>query len=391
MTSQGRKTLAGTLISLLRMPDTVSWSVGVQETMTRPNGSAGSSVLEVSSAQSLACETRVFFPRQYTPYMPGCLEFPRSRELSGTKNHLSIAPTKPTDRRLLTDCAPVRAAQQAVEGRRPQLIATWTVQLSPVVKYHGLARRHVVTSRFLMRPLLNGGTLGGPAVTAARRISPRAVAFTIAAALIIVLSVATLLAGIAATFVSCSPGTDMGDANAFIRVGPPAVFGGAFGVALGRQVWRRRRGVGPPTPSRPLTFLRIVLGLATFATIAAAATWFLLGIPPWSVTSAVFYGPYYVSHVVPLLLFLRLFTEVSALAFVPNVTALMLARDGVARSWLIIVASLGAVAAATLGYLDVGTSDITPHGWALTLLDGALCLTLCLAAVDSFDSPRSVN
>jgi hypothetical protein len=30
-----------------------------------------------------------------------------------------------------------------------------------VVKYHGLARRHLTAPRFLMRPLLNGGTLGG--------------------------------------------------------------------------------------------------------------------------------------------------------------------------------------------------------------------------------------
>jgi len=29
------------------------------------------------------------------------------------------------------------------------------------VKYHGLARRHLMASGFLMRPLLNGGTLGG--------------------------------------------------------------------------------------------------------------------------------------------------------------------------------------------------------------------------------------
>jgi hypothetical protein len=28
-----------------------------------------------------------------------------------------------------------------------------------VVMYHGLARRHLMPPRFLMRPLLNGGTL----------------------------------------------------------------------------------------------------------------------------------------------------------------------------------------------------------------------------------------
>jgi len=33
--------------------------------------------------------------------------------------------------------------------------------LSPVVGYHGLARRYLIPLRFLMRPLLNGGTLGG--------------------------------------------------------------------------------------------------------------------------------------------------------------------------------------------------------------------------------------
>ena len=38
---------------------------------------------------------------------------------------------------------------------------TCTASLSPVVKYHGLARRHLVAPRLLMRPLLNGGTLGG--------------------------------------------------------------------------------------------------------------------------------------------------------------------------------------------------------------------------------------
>jgi len=38
---------------------------------------------------------------------------------------------------------------------------TRAAALSPVVKYHGLARRWLVPPRFLMRPLLNGGTLGG--------------------------------------------------------------------------------------------------------------------------------------------------------------------------------------------------------------------------------------
>src|SRR6478735_10616612 len=33
--------------------------------------------------------------------------------------------------------------------------------LSPLVKYDGLARRYLLPPRFLMRPLLNGGTLGG--------------------------------------------------------------------------------------------------------------------------------------------------------------------------------------------------------------------------------------
>jgi hypothetical protein len=36
-----------------------------------------------------------------------------------------------------------------------------TAALSPVVKYHGLARRYLTPPHFLMRPLLNGGTLGG--------------------------------------------------------------------------------------------------------------------------------------------------------------------------------------------------------------------------------------
>ena len=53
------------------------------------------------------------------------------------------------------------AAQQAVEDRRPRLVVTITASLSPVVMYHGLARRHLMPFRFLVRPLLNGGTLGG--------------------------------------------------------------------------------------------------------------------------------------------------------------------------------------------------------------------------------------
>jgi hypothetical protein len=38
---------------------------------------------------------------------------------------------------------------------------TGTAVLSPVVKYHGLARCHLLPPAFLMRPPLNGGTLGG--------------------------------------------------------------------------------------------------------------------------------------------------------------------------------------------------------------------------------------
>jgi len=54
-----------------------------------------------------------------------------------------------------------------IADRRPRLVVTCTTSLSPVVKYHGLARRHVMPPRFLMRPLLNGGTLGGPHVALA--------------------------------------------------------------------------------------------------------------------------------------------------------------------------------------------------------------------------------
>jgi hypothetical protein len=48
-----------------------------------------------------------------------------------------------------------------IADRRPRLVASITVSLSPVVKYHGLARRHLMPLGFLMRPLLNGGTFGG--------------------------------------------------------------------------------------------------------------------------------------------------------------------------------------------------------------------------------------
>ena len=55
--------------------------------------------------------------------------------------------------------SPSSAAQQAVEGRRPRLTVTCNASFSPVVKYHGLARRYLLRPDFLMRPLLNGGTL----------------------------------------------------------------------------------------------------------------------------------------------------------------------------------------------------------------------------------------
>src|SRR4051812_19117898 len=47
-----------------------------------------------------------------------------------------------------------------IADRRPRLVATVAASLSPVVKYHGLARRYVWPLGLLMRPQLNGGTLG---------------------------------------------------------------------------------------------------------------------------------------------------------------------------------------------------------------------------------------
>jgi hypothetical protein len=41
-----------------------------------------------------------------------------------------------------------KAAQQAVEDRRPHLVVTITASLSPVAKYHGLARRQLTPSGF---------------------------------------------------------------------------------------------------------------------------------------------------------------------------------------------------------------------------------------------------
>jgi hypothetical protein len=45
--------------------------------------------------------------------------------------------------------------------KQAHIIATTSYSRSPVVTYHGLARRHLLPRRLLMRPLLNGGTLGG--------------------------------------------------------------------------------------------------------------------------------------------------------------------------------------------------------------------------------------
>ena len=52
------------------------------------------------------------------------------------------------------------APQQAVE-QTARLVAACCVALSPVKKYRGLARRHLIAGGFLMRPLFSGGTLGG--------------------------------------------------------------------------------------------------------------------------------------------------------------------------------------------------------------------------------------
>jgi hypothetical protein len=49
---------------------------------------------------------------------------------------------------------------------------TCDASLSPVVKYHGLARRYLHCSGFLMRPLLNGGTLGGRETLRPRKPMP---------------------------------------------------------------------------------------------------------------------------------------------------------------------------------------------------------------------------
>jgi hypothetical protein len=48
-----------------------------------------------------------------------------------------------------------------IADRRPRAVATSSPSFKPVVKYHGLARRHLMPLGFLMRPLLNGGTFGG--------------------------------------------------------------------------------------------------------------------------------------------------------------------------------------------------------------------------------------
>jgi hypothetical protein len=43
----------------------------------------------------------------------------------------------------------------------PRLVATGSALPLTLVKYHGLDRRYLMASGFLMRPLLNSGTLGG--------------------------------------------------------------------------------------------------------------------------------------------------------------------------------------------------------------------------------------
>src|SRR5687768_6819027 len=44
-------------------------------------------------------------------------------------------------------------------SRRPRVVVTCCPNLSPVVIYHGLARRYLLPPGFVMRPQLKGGTL----------------------------------------------------------------------------------------------------------------------------------------------------------------------------------------------------------------------------------------
>lgn len=56
--------------------------------------------------------------------------------------------------------------QAASAGLSEASAAVNNAALSPRVRYHGLAPRYLTPPRFLMRPLVNGGTLGGPLVGA---------------------------------------------------------------------------------------------------------------------------------------------------------------------------------------------------------------------------------
>jgi hypothetical protein len=68
-----------------------------------------------------------------------------------------------SDASVVDDRAPVLLVVHYSEddswGRRPRVVAAGEVSLPRVVKYHGLARRYLMPSGFLMRPLLDGGTL----------------------------------------------------------------------------------------------------------------------------------------------------------------------------------------------------------------------------------------
>lgn len=71
---------------------------------------------------------------------------------------------------------------------------------------------------------------------------------TILLLLALLLGSAALLLGAVATLFALSPGTDMHDANALIRVGPLYAVGGVAGLSFTRWLWRTTRR--PPSDER---------------------------------------------------------------------------------------------------------------------------------------------
>jgi hypothetical protein len=209
---------------------------------------------------------------------------------------------------------------------------------------------------------------------------------TACAWLLFLVSAGALLVGGMATLFSLSPGTDMGDAYALVRVGPPLLGGGAFGMLLVRRLRQLRKPSASQEDTRPQSFaspLRELAWAAALIALAFGGTWFLFFMPPWSRTPLTVYGPYYQAEVVPLRIFVAVVIALLAIRFLPRLAALSLARGIFKPTHIAVLAMAGAFSVALRSYAQWAGIPAMPHVIVLYVLDISLAAVLFVAAIEA--------